>query len=116
MNSTMNKQVQLFFEKPELFADKQCQLYFVFCFREGGSTSESREIVLDASSATPSFPNTLQDVYRAFPRFLAKLSKLELSSNHFCAMKQIVVEADEPQVRVESYVMGYFGELVPKNV
>lgn len=111
-----NKLEDLFFDKPELFANKPLQMYFVFCFREASSSTESREITLDASSAAPSFPNTLHQVYRKFPRFLAKLQKLDLSGSHFCAVKQIVVESEDPRIRVESYVMGYFGELVPKNV
>lgn len=111
----MDKQQQVFFEKPEWFSEFS-QVYFVFCFRQASDTIESREVVLDASSAASTFPNTLQDVFQQFPRFLHKLQKLELPFNHFCAMKQIVVDPTDSRVRVESYVMGYYGELVPKNV
>lgn len=111
----MNKQEQLFFENPECFANKEVELYFMFCFREAAESSGNREVVLDASSAANRFPNTLQQVYKKFPRFLSKLQKLDLDDNYFCAMKQTIVERDDPRIKIESYVMGYFGELVPKK-
>jgi hypothetical protein len=111
----MTKTQQLFFENPECFASKQFELFFVFCFRETDSASNDREVVLDASSVAASFPNTLQQVYTAFPRFHTRLQKLDLDANHFCAVKQIVVERDDPRIRIESYVMGCFSELVPKK-
>lgn len=111
----MTKQQDLFYECPDQFKATPIELFFVFCFRETDASSENREMVLDASSAAARFPNTLAQVYAAFPRFLNRLQKLELAGNHFCAVKQIVVDRDDPRIRVESYVMGYFSELVPKK-